>query len=86
MLGIFGNSFFNIIVKTTREALERLEPAILFHNEREWAYGMFDNRDPRILDKGLRIIQAKSLDGSRILATIVQWTNHPEVTIGKFTI
>ena len=43
---------------------------------------MFDNRDPRILDKGLRIIQAKSLDGSKILATIVQWTNHPEVTIG----
>lgn len=43
---------------------------------------MADQRDPRIYDKGLRIIQAKSLDNTKVIATIVNWDNHPEVTLG----
>jgi hypothetical protein len=70
------------MVRTTVEAISREKRAILEFAERDWAYGMVKNRDPNILDKGLRVIQAKSVDRREIIATIVQWTNHPEVTLG----
>lgn len=79
----FFEYMLNIMVKTTVEALQNEQPSILLYGEREWAFGMRKNRDPRIMDKGLRVLQAKSLDGRQhVIATIVQWTNHPEVTLG----
>lgn len=71
----------NVMVKTTVEAFTSEQRATLEYSESEWAFGMVKNRDPRVLDKGLRILQAKD-EKKNIVATIVQWTNHPEVTLG----
>lgn len=70
------------MVKTTVESFASEQRGVLEYSESDWAYGMVKNRDPRVLDKGLRVLQAKDLEKKNIIATIVQWTNHPEVTLG----
>jgi hypothetical protein len=72
----------NVMVKTTLEALESEEEATLRLSKSRWGFGMADNRDPRILDKDLRVLQAISIKSRRIITTIIQWSNHPEVTLG----
>jgi hypothetical protein len=69
-----------VMTRTTIEALRDMKPCTLHLSETKWAFGLGDARDPRIIDNNLQVLQAKSMD--RVILTIVQWTNHPEVTLG----
>src|SRR4029079_2231800 len=43
--------------------------------------GMNDGTDPQILDPRLNVLQAVDTRGN-VVATAVQWNNHPEGTLG----
>ncbi len=47
----------------------------------EHRFGQSDQRDPLIVDPRLNVAQVQATDGSAV-ATLVQWTNHPETTLG----
>jgi hypothetical protein len=84
---LFNQKYFkymlDVMVRTTVEALKSEEPAILMASQSKWVFGMHDGRDPRIRDRDLRILQAVSIRNQRIITHIVQWSNHPEVTLGN---
>ena len=42
---------------------------------------MVDGRDPEIIDPTMNVLQATAADGE-VIATAVQWNNHPETTLG----
>ena len=42
---------------------------------------MVDGRDPKIIDPTMNVLQATAVDGE-VIATAVQWNNHPETTLG----
>lgn len=42
-----------------------------------------DSRKPAVLDPGIRVIQALTLDSSQTLGTLVSWGNHPETLWSK---
>ena len=44
-------------------------------------FGMNDGTDPQIFDPRLNVLQAVDTQG-RVIATTVQWNNHPETTLG----
>ncbi|MEJ7582587.1 MAG: hypothetical protein WKF43_00595 [Acidimicrobiales bacterium] len=47
---------------------------------RHW-FGMRDGTDPQVLDPSMNVLQAVTGRGD-VLATVVQWNNHPETTLG----
>jgi len=62
---------------------ETLEPAFLKASRSRYQFGMADSHAPYIADPTLHSLQAVANDGSgRVLATVVQWQNHPEDTLG----
>ena len=61
-------------VKARRPA--RLQVAAGAH----W-FGMNDGTDPQVFDPRLNVLQAVDVRG-RVVATLVQWNNHPEATLG----
>jgi hypothetical protein len=44
-------------------------------------FGMNDGTDPQVFDPRLNALQAIDTQG-RVVATLVQWNNHPEATLG----
>jgi hypothetical protein len=64
-----------------REAVERLEPATLRVAEGSHYFGGSDLAGLAVFDPTLGVLQARAVDG-RVIATLVQWSNHPESTLG----
>ena len=58
-----------------------MQPARLAVATGEHRYGMTDVRDPVIVDPRLNVLAVTAADGSTI-ASVVQWTSHPETTLG----
>lgn len=48
----------------------------------DWMFGLDDGRDPRIVDPSLNVMQLTSVATNDVIATVVQWSCHPEVTLG----
>jgi hypothetical protein len=64
------------------EATTLVEPAVLAVASGEHGFGVFDVRDPVIIDPRLNVLTASSAETGDVIATVVQWTAHPEVTLG----
>lgn len=62
-------------------AYEALQPATMSVATGEHRFGMADVRDPLIVDPALHVVGFHDAAG-RTIATIVQWTSHPETTLG----
>ncbi len=63
-----------------REAVERLEPATMRAAEGRHYFGGSDLAGLAVFDPTLGVLQARAADG-RVIATVVQWANHPESTL-----
>ncbi len=63
-----------------RDAVDRLEPATLRAAEGTHYFGASDLSGIRVYDPTLGVLQARAPDG-RVIATLVQWANHPESTL-----
>jgi hypothetical protein len=64
------------------EAVEEMEPAELVAASGKHRFGMADTRDPLLVDPRLNVMQARRKRSGKPIATIVQWANHPETTLG----
>lgn len=62
-------------------AFRNRRPARLRVAAGELWFGMNDGTDPQIFDPRLNVLQAVDTQG-RVIATTVQWNNHPEGTLG----
>jgi hypothetical protein len=69
------------VVDAVVEAVEERRPAKLRVAASEHWFGMNDGTDPQIFDPRLQVLQAVDRRG-RVIATAVQWNNHPEGTLG----
>lgn len=67
---------------TINEAVAGMEPATLAVASGEHRFGMNDARDPVVIDPALNVLVARSTATKDVIATIVQWTSHPETTLG----
>lgn len=63
------------------KAVESIQPATAHAASGEHRFGVSDGRDPIVFDPRVNVIDFTSTDGAAI-ATIVQWTSHPETTLG----
>lgn len=63
------------------ESVVNRRPARLSVAAGELWYGMRDSRDPMIIDPTMNVLQATATNGD-VIATVTQWNNHPEVTLG----
>ena len=61
------------------DAVHRLRPARLRAGSGRHWFGMDDN-DPQVIDPSMNVLQAVATNG-RVIATVVQWNNHPETTL-----
>jgi hypothetical protein len=64
------------------EAIDDRQPATLRVASGEHWFGAHDGVDPIVYDPTMNVLQAVRQGGSETIATIVQWNNHPEVTLG----
>ena len=48
----------------------------------EHRFGQSDQRDPLIVDPRLNVLRVAATADDRTIATVVQWANHPETTLG----
>lgn len=72
----------DIFVNITVKALQSMKPAKIKIAEREaFAFGVGDSRDPMLFDKRLRVMQATSSVDGKVIATLIQWSMHPECTL-----
>jgi len=62
-------------------AVKNRRPARLHVAAGEHWFGMNDGTDPQIFDPRLNVLQAIDTHG-KVIATTVQWNNHPEGTLG----
>jgi hypothetical protein len=63
------------------EAVDRRRPATIRVAAGEHFFGAKDGTDPKVFDPRLNVLQAVGKKGE-VVATVVQWNNHPEVTLG----
>ncbi len=63
-----------------RDAVDRLEPATMRAAEGTHYFGGSDLSGLAVFDPTLGVLQARATDG-RVIATMVQWANHPESTL-----
>jgi hypothetical protein len=63
------------------ESVLDLRPARLTVADGNLWFGMRDSRDPVVIDPTMNALQATATNGD-VIATLVQWNNHPEVTLG----
>jgi hypothetical protein len=66
---------------TVAAAVKNRRPARLQVAAGEHWFGMNDGTDPQIFDPRLNVLQAIDTRG-KVIATTVQWNNHPEGTLG----
>ena len=64
------------------DAVAALQPATMSSASGMHGYGVSDQRDPNIPDDRLKVISVDAADGGGAIATLVQWTSHPESTLG----
>lgn len=80
-----NDEWYSLMADSTAEAIAAaaaaLEPATLAVATGEHRFGMADVRDPLIVDPRLNVLAVNAVDGGTI-ATVVQWTSHPETTLG----
>lgn len=69
------------VADVAAEAVGAMRPARLRVGAGEHWFGMTDGRDPQIIDPSMNVLQARATNGD-VIATMVQWNNHPEVTLG----
>eukprot|EP00004_Rigifila_ramosa_P027445 TRINITY_DN895_c0_g1_i1.p1 TRINITY_DN895_c0_g1~~TRINITY_DN895_c0_g1_i1.p1 ORF type:complete len:626 (-),score=116.65 TRINITY_DN895_c0_g1_i1:24-1901(-) len=62
------------------EALASMRPVTLRIATSEWRFGQGDARDPRVADPNMNVIQARDLSSGAVVATIVQYTYHAQIT------
>lgn len=72
--------FLDQATEAVRDAVQRLEPASLRAAEGTHYFGASDLNGIRVYDPTLGLLQARAPDG-RVIATLVQWANHPESTL-----
>lgn len=93
MIGLWGPGIFKSgiddayqqkvideIVTAVEEACRAAEPAVLkFAEDLTSAIPLVgDSRPPRVLDAGVRLMQAVSVASGKTLGTLLNWGNHPE--------
>lgn len=76
------DSMIRSLIRITVEAIERRAPAEIAFASTSHSFGLSDSRDPRLFDRNLNILQARSVATTQPIVTIVNWNNHPEVTLG----
>jgi len=64
------------------EAVGALRPATLRGGAGKHGYGADDVRDPVIRNMQLNVLSVEAQDTGAAIATLVQWTGHPESTLG----
>lgn len=64
------------------DAVAALQTATLTTASGTHAYGASDQRDPIIPDTRLKVIAVDAIEDGAAIATLVQWTSHPESTLG----
>jgi hypothetical protein len=69
-------------VDAVLEAIDRREPAALRVGTGEHWFGAHDGIDPIVYDPTVNVLQAVRRGTGETIATVVQWNNHPEVTLG----
>lgn len=62
-------------------AVASRRPAVLRVASGTHWFGMSDGTDPQVIDPTLNVLQAVGR-GGKAIATVVQWNNHPETTLG----
>lgn len=64
------------------DAVAALQPAQMMTATGNHAYGASDQRDPVIENTRLNVLAVDSSEDNTPIATLVQWTSHPESTLG----
>lgn len=64
------------------DAVAALQPASMAIASGLHGYGVSDQRDPIIPDDRLKVISVDASGDGGAIATLVQWTSHPESTLG----
>ena len=81
-----NNEWFSLLADemafAAEDAVAALQPAVLASASGEHGYGVSDQRDPIIRDIGLKVITVDAATDGAAIATLVQWTSHPESTLG----
>lgn len=85
--GFMNEEYYDYMADRVAEAIvgavEKLEPAQLRMASSRYQFGLADNYAPYITDPTLNTLQAVADDDpNRVVATMVQWQNHPEDTLG----
>jgi hypothetical protein len=65
------------------ESLDRLRPAALRVGTGAHWFGAHDGIDPIVYDPTMNVLQATRRGTNEVIATIVQWNNHPETTLNQ---
>jgi hypothetical protein len=68
------------MARTVADAVKSRRPARLKVAAGQHWFGMNDGTDPQIYDPALNVMQAVDT-GGKVIATMVQWNNHPEGTL-----
>lgn len=63
------------------EAIHERRRATLRAATGEHWFGLQDGTDPQVMDPNMNVLQAVGRGGD-VIATVVQWNNHPEATLG----
>ncbi len=63
------------------DAVTTRTPATLVSATGQHWFGAANFRDPRVIDPSMNVLQAIATNGE-VIATAVQWTGHPEMTLG----
>ncbi len=81
-----NDDWFSLMVDevafAAEDAVAALQPALLRAGRGEHSYGVDDARDPIIRNPQLNVLALEHRKTGAAIATLVQWTSHPESTLG----
>ncbi|MDA2967194.1 MAG: hypothetical protein O3B91_06680 [Actinomycetota bacterium] len=72
----------DVVAGVVVAAVADLRPATATAISGEHRFGMNDSRDPVVFDPRLNVLNLTSSVDQSAIATVVQWSAHPEVTLG----
>jgi len=70
------------IAEAVAEAITAMKPAVMSSAVGDHGYGADDVRDPVIRNTALNVLTVDDAETGDAIATLVQWTGHPESTLG----
>lgn len=70
------------IASAAEDAVAAMQPATMSSAVADHGYGTDDVRDPVIRNTRLNVLAIDRADNGESIATLVQWTSHPESTLG----